>query len=146
MKHGNPISPRNQTNNLWNGHTHLSRQGQSQTNAVKANDYDNSILSPAQCFPGVLYPIRNNDQLRCLSRNSTEASKKLQNKRLDFETYTIPPRPCSERFPPFPVPQAQCSRDAFQLQRRSERGRELLAFRPGGRLLKRGFSKLSSKV
>ncbi|GFU18188.1 hypothetical protein TNCV_2033381 [Trichonephila clavipes] len=34
----------------------LSRQGQSQTNAVKAQDYGNSVLGPARCFAGGLVP------------------------------------------------------------------------------------------
>ncbi|GFU49639.1 hypothetical protein TNCV_3646841 [Trichonephila clavipes] len=33
----------------------LSRHDQSQTNAVKAQDYGNSILGPARCFAGGLY-------------------------------------------------------------------------------------------
>ncbi|GFW73145.1 histone-lysine N-methyltransferase SETMAR [Trichonephila clavipes] len=55
----------------------LSRQGQSQTNAVKAQDYSNSVLRPAQCFAGGLYATRNNNQLGCLLRNSTEAPKSI---------------------------------------------------------------------
>ncbi|GFY27568.1 hypothetical protein TNCV_910191 [Trichonephila clavipes] len=34
----------------------LSHQEQSQTNAVKAQDYDNSFLGSAQCFAGGLRP------------------------------------------------------------------------------------------
>ncbi|GFY27566.1 hypothetical protein TNCV_910171 [Trichonephila clavipes] len=34
----------------------LSHQEQSQTNAVKAQDYDNSVLGSAQCFAGGLRP------------------------------------------------------------------------------------------
>ncbi|GFT48788.1 hypothetical protein TNCV_595421 [Trichonephila clavipes] len=49
----------------------LSRQGQSQINAGKAQDYGTSILGSARCFAGRLYATRNNDQLRCLLRNST---------------------------------------------------------------------------
>ncbi|GFS87374.1 hypothetical protein TNCV_422451 [Trichonephila clavipes] len=61
MKHGYPISSRNQSNSRWNGDTHLSRQGQSQTNAVKVQDYGNSVLGLARCFAGGLYASRNND-------------------------------------------------------------------------------------
>ncbi|GFX91024.1 hypothetical protein TNCV_2283161 [Trichonephila clavipes] len=55
----------------------LSRQGQSQTIAAKAQDYSNSVLEPARCFAGGLYATRNNDQLRCLLRNSKEAPKSI---------------------------------------------------------------------
>ncbi|GFV23499.1 hypothetical protein TNCV_4782101 [Trichonephila clavipes] len=48
----------------------LSRQGQSQTNTIKAQDYGNSVLGPARCLAAELLAIRNNDQL---SRNSMEA-------------------------------------------------------------------------
>ncbi|GFV26807.1 zinc finger MYM-type protein 1 [Trichonephila clavipes] len=53
----------------------LSRQGQIQTNAVKAQDYGNSVLVQARCFAGGPYATRNNYQFRCLLRNSTEAPK-----------------------------------------------------------------------
>ncbi|GFV47324.1 hypothetical protein TNCV_4829801 [Trichonephila clavipes] len=36
----------------------LSRQGQSQTNAVKAQDYGNSVLGPTWCFAGGLYATK----------------------------------------------------------------------------------------
>ncbi|GFR30198.1 hypothetical protein TNCT_460831 [Trichonephila clavata] len=57
----------------------LSRQGQSQTNAVKAQDYGNSVLGTVRCFAGGLHATRerNNDELRCLLRNSTEAPKSI---------------------------------------------------------------------
>ncbi|GFT87460.1 hypothetical protein TNCV_641701 [Trichonephila clavipes] len=77
MKHGYPISRRNQRNCRWNSDTHPLRQDQSQTNAVKAQDYGNSILGPARCFAGGLYATRNNGQLRCLLRNSMEAQKSI---------------------------------------------------------------------
>ncbi|GFV31827.1 histone-lysine N-methyltransferase SETMAR [Trichonephila clavipes] len=51
----------------------LYRQSQSQTNSVKAQNYGNSVLGPARCFAGELNTARNNDQLRCRLRNSTEA-------------------------------------------------------------------------
>ncbi|GFU91185.1 hypothetical protein TNCV_4925151 [Trichonephila clavipes] len=47
-----------------------------------------------------------------------------------FGTCTIQPRPCSERFPPLPVPQTQSWREAFQWQRKCESGHELLAVQP----------------
>ncbi|GFW43227.1 hypothetical protein TNCV_1349901 [Trichonephila clavipes] len=56
----------------------LSRQGQSQTNAIRAQGFDNSVLGPARCFAGGLYATRNNDQLRCLLRDSTEAPKSIE--------------------------------------------------------------------
>ncbi|GFT33572.1 hypothetical protein TNCV_4381591 [Trichonephila clavipes] len=52
----------------------LSRQGQSQTNAIKTQDYGNSVLG---CFAGGLYATRSNDQLSCLLCNSTEAPKSI---------------------------------------------------------------------
>ncbi|GFR27783.1 hypothetical protein TNCT_233771 [Trichonephila clavata] len=55
----------------------LSRQGQSQTNGVKAQDYGNSVLGPARCVAGGFYATKNNDQLRCLLRNSTKAPKSI---------------------------------------------------------------------
>ncbi|GFW59993.1 hypothetical protein TNCV_4864481 [Trichonephila clavipes] len=55
----------------------LSRQGQSQTNAVKAQDYGNSVLGPVRCFAGGHYATRNNDKLKCLLSNSTEAPKDI---------------------------------------------------------------------
>ncbi|GFS68378.1 hypothetical protein TNCV_3000591 [Trichonephila clavipes] len=55
----------------------LSSLGQSQTNAVKAQDYKNSVLSPTWCFAGGLCATRNNDQLRCLLRHSTESPKSI---------------------------------------------------------------------
>ncbi|GFV88682.1 hypothetical protein TNCV_1594021 [Trichonephila clavipes] len=36
----------------------LSRQGQSQKNAVNALDYGNSVLGPAWCFAGGLYAAK----------------------------------------------------------------------------------------
>ncbi|GFY30962.1 uncharacterized protein TNCV_1629351 [Trichonephila clavipes] len=61
--------------------THIfSRQGQRQINAVKAQDYGNSVLGPARCFSGELYATRDNDQLRYLLHNSTEAPKSIANK------------------------------------------------------------------
>ncbi|GFW71325.1 hypothetical protein TNCV_537431 [Trichonephila clavipes] len=40
-----PISPRNQNNCRWNREIHiLPRQGHIQTNAVKAQEYGNSVL------------------------------------------------------------------------------------------------------
>ncbi|GFV69929.1 hypothetical protein TNCV_1982961 [Trichonephila clavipes] len=42
--------------------------GQSQTNAVNAQDNRNSVLGPAWCFAGT---ARNNDQLRCLTLYGT---------------------------------------------------------------------------
>ncbi|GFW91481.1 hypothetical protein TNCV_3376451 [Trichonephila clavipes] len=55
----------------------LFLQFQSQTNAVEVQDYGNSVLGPARCFAGGLYATRNNDPLRCLLRNSTEAPKSI---------------------------------------------------------------------
>ncbi|GFU04010.1 hypothetical protein TNCV_3214741 [Trichonephila clavipes] len=55
----------------------LSLPGESQVNAVKAQDYGNNVLGPARCFAGGLYATRNNGQLRCLLRHSTEASKSI---------------------------------------------------------------------
>ncbi|GFV42005.1 hypothetical protein TNCV_2838241 [Trichonephila clavipes] len=48
----------------------LSRQGQSRTNAVKAQDYGNSILGRVRCFAGGLYATMNNDQFKCLICNT----------------------------------------------------------------------------
>ncbi|GFW28607.1 hypothetical protein TNCV_2317551 [Trichonephila clavipes] len=36
----------------------LSLQGQSQINAVKAQDYGNNVLGPARCFAGGLYATK----------------------------------------------------------------------------------------
>ncbi|GFW61915.1 hypothetical protein TNCV_4669401 [Trichonephila clavipes] len=55
----------------------LSCQGQSLTNSVKAKDYGNSVLGPTRCFTGRLYATRNNGELRCLLRNSTETPKSI---------------------------------------------------------------------
>ncbi|GFW62971.1 uncharacterized protein TNCV_4453191 [Trichonephila clavipes] len=52
----------------------LSLQGQSQTNVVKSQDYDNNGLGPMRCFAGGLYATRNNDK-KCLLLNSMEAPK-----------------------------------------------------------------------
>ncbi|GFW36161.1 hypothetical protein TNCV_4930231 [Trichonephila clavipes] len=54
-----------------------SRQSQSRTNAVKAQDYNNSVLGLVRCCPGGLYATSNNDQLRCLLCNSTEDPKSI---------------------------------------------------------------------
>ncbi|GFY19678.1 hypothetical protein TNCV_4648501 [Trichonephila clavipes] len=51
----------------------LFRQGQSQTNAVKAQDYGISVLGSARRFAGELHASRNNDQLS----NCTEAPKSI---------------------------------------------------------------------
>ncbi|GFV91227.1 hypothetical protein TNCV_897481 [Trichonephila clavipes] len=57
------ISPRNQSNRQWNVDTHpLPSRSQSQTNAVKAQGYCNSVLVPALCSSGGLNARRNNDQ------------------------------------------------------------------------------------
>ncbi|GFX72952.1 hypothetical protein TNCV_2813921 [Trichonephila clavipes] len=53
----------------------LSCQGQ--TNAVKAQDYGNSVLGPARCFAGGLNTTGNNVQLRLLLRNSTKSPKSI---------------------------------------------------------------------
>ncbi|GFU91186.1 hypothetical protein TNCV_4925161 [Trichonephila clavipes] len=55
----------------------LFRQGQSQTNAVKAQDYGNSVLEPTRCFTGGLDATRNNYQLICLLCISTVALKSI---------------------------------------------------------------------
>ncbi|GFT22088.1 hypothetical protein TNCV_3271431 [Trichonephila clavipes] len=55
----------------------LSRQGQSQTNAIKAQDYANSVLGPALCFARGLNATRKYNQFRCLIRNTPEASKSI---------------------------------------------------------------------
>ncbi|GFU45954.1 hypothetical protein TNCV_5102521 [Trichonephila clavipes] len=73
----------------------LSRQGQSQTNAVKAQEYGNSVLGLARCFVGGLIKAkRNNDQLRCLLRKSRETLKSLakQTARHAVERCLAPPR------------------------------------------------------
>ncbi|GFV46597.1 hypothetical protein TNCV_4071 [Trichonephila clavipes] len=72
----------------------LFRQGQRQTNAVKAQDYKNSVPGPARCFAGGLYATRNNDQLRYLLRHSTEASKGIakQTARHAVKRCFAPPR------------------------------------------------------
>ncbi|GFW27277.1 hypothetical protein TNCV_2831771 [Trichonephila clavipes] len=54
----------------------ISCQGQSQTNPVKVQDYGNSALGPMWRFAGEPFATKNNDQLRCLLRNSTEALRK----------------------------------------------------------------------
>ncbi|GFW35225.1 hypothetical protein TNCV_1695401 [Trichonephila clavipes] len=74
---GIPYHPRIKTTVKWNGDTHLSRQGQSQTNTVNAQDYGNSVLGPAWCFAGGLYATKNNDQFRCLLCISTEIPKSI---------------------------------------------------------------------
>ncbi|GFU69403.1 hypothetical protein TNCV_3887211 [Trichonephila clavipes] len=55
----------------------LFRQGQSQTNAVKVQDYGNNVLGPTWCFSGGLYATRSNDQLKCLQRNSKAAPNSI---------------------------------------------------------------------
>ncbi|GFX00365.1 hypothetical protein TNCV_1273591 [Trichonephila clavipes] len=59
MKQGYPKSSCNQSNSQWNWRHILSHQGQSKTNAVKAQDYGNSVLGLAQCFASGLYATRN---------------------------------------------------------------------------------------
>ncbi|GFQ91137.1 hypothetical protein TNCT_529361 [Trichonephila clavata] len=75
MKHGYPISPRNQSNSRWNGETDPLPSRSKPKNTVKAHDYGNSVLGPAWCFAGGFYATRNNDQPRCLLRSSAEAPK-----------------------------------------------------------------------
>ncbi|GFT41745.1 hypothetical protein TNCV_4708041 [Trichonephila clavipes] len=72
----------------------LSHQVHSQTNAVKAQGYGNSVLEPAWCIAGGLNATRNNAQLRCLLRNSTEAPKSIakQTVRHAVERCFAPPR------------------------------------------------------
>ncbi|GFS79822.1 hypothetical protein TNCV_750131 [Trichonephila clavipes] len=72
----------------------LSRQGKIQSNAVKAQDYGNCVLGPARCFSGELYAIRNNDQIRCLLRNSTDARRSIakQTMRYAVRRCFAPPR------------------------------------------------------
>ncbi|GFW10548.1 hypothetical protein TNCV_893431 [Trichonephila clavipes] len=72
----------------------LSRQGQTQTYAIKAKDYGNSAMGPARCFSGGLYATKNNDQLRCILRNSTEAPKSIakQTARHAVKSCFAPPR------------------------------------------------------
>ncbi|GFT37380.1 histone-lysine N-methyltransferase SETMAR [Trichonephila clavipes] len=43
----------------------------------RAQYYGNSVWRPTRCFVGGLYATRNNDQLRCLLRNSMEAPKSI---------------------------------------------------------------------
>ncbi|GFX65247.1 hypothetical protein TNCV_4821381 [Trichonephila clavipes] len=81
MKHEYPIQPWNQSISRWNGNTHPLPSRQSQTNAVKAQDYGSSVLGRAWCFSGELYATRNNDQLRCLLHNSTEVPKNVTKER-----------------------------------------------------------------
>ncbi|GFV28970.1 hypothetical protein TNCV_619121 [Trichonephila clavipes] len=92
MKLGNSISPRNQSNNRWNGDTHPLPSNPK--NAVKAQDCGNSVLRPAWCFTGGLYATMSNDQLRCLLRNSTEAPKSIakQTARHAVKRCFAPPR------------------------------------------------------
>ncbi|GFX12250.1 histone-lysine N-methyltransferase SETMAR [Trichonephila clavipes] len=52
-----------------------------------------------------------------------------------FGPCTIQTRPCSQRFPPFSVPQTQSWQEGLQRQRRSKSSHELLAVRPDGRIL-----------
>ncbi|GFT05592.1 hypothetical protein TNCV_1044621 [Trichonephila clavipes] len=72
----------------------LSCEGQSQTNAVKAQDYGNSVQEPARGFANGLHAIRNNDQLRCLLCNSMEAPKRIakQMARYAVKRCFAPPR------------------------------------------------------
>ncbi|GFV72423.1 histone-lysine N-methyltransferase SETMAR [Trichonephila clavipes] len=72
----------------------LSYQGQSQTNAVKFQDYGNSFLGLAWCCAGGLYATRNNDKLRCILRKSTEALKSIakQTVRYAVKRCFAPPR------------------------------------------------------
>ncbi|GFW55434.1 hypothetical protein TNCV_118181 [Trichonephila clavipes] len=69
-------------------------QGQKQTNAVKVQDYGNCILGPSRCFAGGLHATRNNDQLRCLLRNSTEAPNSIAKQMAwhAVKRYFAPPR------------------------------------------------------
>ncbi|GFW33691.1 uncharacterized protein TNCV_2212231 [Trichonephila clavipes] len=60
----------------------------SQTRAVKAQEYGNSVLGPARCFADGLYATRNNDQLRC---NSTEALKSIEKRTCDEEAAVTKP-------------------------------------------------------
>ncbi|GFT63562.1 hypothetical protein TNCV_870291 [Trichonephila clavipes] len=46
-------------------------------NAVKTQDYGKSVVGPARCFAGGLHATRNNDQLRGLLHNSTEAPQSI---------------------------------------------------------------------
>ncbi|GFW20202.1 hypothetical protein TNCV_1855261 [Trichonephila clavipes] len=75
MKHGYPISHQNQSNSLWNGWTHPF-SSKSKPNK-HYQDNGNSFLGLAWCFAGGLYAPRNNDQLRCLLSNFTEAPKSI---------------------------------------------------------------------
>ncbi|GFT00714.1 uncharacterized protein TNCV_3114031 [Trichonephila clavipes] len=75
----------------------LSRQGQNQTNAVKAKDYDNSVLGPVWCFAGVLYATRNNDK-KCLLLNSVETPKSIAKQMLKWGS-TAPEFGSEKTFP-----------------------------------------------
>lgn len=61
----------------------LSHQGQSQTNAAKANDYSNCTLGQGWCFAGRLNDMRNDNQLRCAHSTTLtklERAIQIQNK------------------------------------------------------------------
>ncbi|GFU77625.1 hypothetical protein TNCV_1107361 [Trichonephila clavipes] len=77
MKHRHPISPQNQSNNRWKGDTYPL------PSRSKPNKHCQSARLRQQCSgTGVVFcwwtlATRNNDQLRCLLRNSTEAPKSI---------------------------------------------------------------------
>ncbi|GFV45472.1 hypothetical protein TNCV_299721 [Trichonephila clavipes] len=71
----------------------LSRQGQSQTNAQSTRLWQQCSCTGA-VFSGGLYATRNNDQLRCLLRISTEVPKSIakQTTRHAVKRCFAPPR------------------------------------------------------
>ncbi|GFV11823.1 hypothetical protein TNCV_4888871 [Trichonephila clavipes] len=71
----------------------LSHQEQSQTNAVKAQDYDNSVLGSAQCFAGGLRP-QEGTTISCSgfgpSTIQTRPRHDLAGQRLPLESTSLP--------------------------------------------------------
>ncbi|GFX66910.1 uncharacterized protein TNCV_999491 [Trichonephila clavipes] len=60
----------------------LSRQGQIQTNAIKAQGYGNSVLGPARCFAGGLFmPQGTTINSGAYCGNLLKIRRTLQNKR-----------------------------------------------------------------
>ncbi|GFR24804.1 hypothetical protein TNCT_119461, partial [Trichonephila clavata] len=59
----------------------LSRQGQSQTNAFKVQDYSNSVLRPARCIAGEFIPQGTTINSGAYCTTLRKLRRALQNKR-----------------------------------------------------------------
>ncbi|GFW49632.1 hypothetical protein TNCV_2844131 [Trichonephila clavipes] len=77
MKHGSPISSRNQSKIQWNGDIHPLPSRSKPSKRCQYAIFWQQCTGTGTDFTGGLNATRNNDQLSCLLHNSTEAPKSI---------------------------------------------------------------------